>query len=61
MNSRSRHGDSPLMFCLKANQVEKAKILLNGSKTDVHIKNNDGKYPETIARLVFYVFRGRNW
>lgn len=51
-NTRNKTGDTPLMYCLKNNKTEMAKILLNNPRVDIHTMNMDGKYPENIARLV---------
>ena len=51
-NTRDEDGDTPLMYCLKARKIEMAKIILKNPQVDLHISNNDGKFPETIARLV---------
>ena len=49
-NTQNISGDTPLMFCLKNNLTEMAKIILSIPSVDLHIRNNDGKYPEGIAR-----------
>ena len=49
-NTQNISGDTPLMFCLKNNLTEMAKIILGIPSVDLHIRNNDGKYPEGIAR-----------
>ena len=53
-NSRDEAGDTPLMYCLKASKIEMAKIILKNPQVDLHISNKDGKFPENIARLVYY-------
>ena len=34
-NKRSQHGDTPLMYCLKHNELEIAKILINNPRVDI--------------------------
>ena len=49
-NTRNMAGDTPIMFCLKNNKTEMARILLNNPRVDLHTKNKDGKYIENIVR-----------
>jgi len=48
--TRDGAGDTPLMFCLKNNKTEMARVLLSNPKVKLQTKNYEGKYPETIAR-----------
>ena len=43
-------GDTPLLDCLEEGEVEKAMILIRNPRVDLNLANNDGKFPETIAR-----------
>ena len=52
-NTRDVAGNTPLLFCLKGNQLEMARLLLGTPRVDLHVKDGDGKYPEMIARFVF--------
>ena len=49
-NVRDRAGDTPLMFCVKNNKMEMAKVLLNSPSVNPHIPDRDGKFIENIAR-----------
>ena len=40
------------MYCIKNNQVEKAKALLNSPIVGVNTVNIEGKCPENMVRLV---------
>ena len=51
-NTRDVAGNTPLLFCLKGNQLEMARLLLSTPRVDLHVKDGDGKYPEMIARSV---------
>jgi len=61
--TRNLVGDTPLMYYIKNNQVEKAKALLNSPMVDVNTVNKDGKCPENIVRenqmdILDLLFRG---
>ena len=40
------------MYCIKNNQVEKAKALLNSPIVGVNTVNIEGKCPKNMVRLV---------
>ena len=50
MELRVEAGVTHLLFCLKNNKMEFAKILLNNPRVDPHVQDMEGRYPETIAR-----------
>ena len=50
--TRNLAGDTPLMYCIKNNQVEKAKALLNSPIVGVNTVNIEGKCPKNMVRLV---------
>ena len=45
-----RDGDTPVVFCLKTNNIEMARFLINTPGVDLDTVDRDGKYLETIAR-----------
>jgi len=49
-NIKNSDGDTPVMFCLKTNKIEKARCLINTPGVDLDTVDRDGKYLETIAR-----------
>merc|ERR1719342_1701149 len=49
-NIKNSAGDTPVMFCLKTNKIEKARCLINTPGVDLDTVDRDGKYLETIAR-----------
>ena len=50
MNIRNPWGETPVMFCLKRNKIDKARCLINTPGVDLDTVDRDGKYLETIAR-----------
>ena len=51
-NTRNQAGDTPLMSCLKNNKLEVAKMILNNARVHFCMADSNGKFPETIARLI---------
>ena len=49
-NMKNSFGDTPVMFCLKNNKIEKARCLINTPGVDLDTVDRDGKKLETIAR-----------
>jgi len=49
-NINNSDGDTPVMFCLKTNKIEKVRCLINTPGVDLDTVDRDGKYLETIAR-----------
>ena len=49
-NMKNREGETPVMFCLKNNKVEMARILLGTPRVNLNTRDNQGKYLENIAR-----------
>ena len=43
-------GNTPLLSCLNRGEVEMAKILIRNPQVDLNVGNNNGDFPETIAR-----------
>ena len=43
-------GETPLLYCLKEGKAGMAKMIINNTHVDLNAQNNDGEYPETIAR-----------
>ena len=54
-NTMDETRDSPLMFCLKAGKMEMVKVLLKNPGVNIHTANKEGKFLETIARLVLWL------
>ena len=54
INCRWDDGDTPLLYCLAeggdVDRIDLAKILLKDPRVDLHVQNDQGKFPETIAR-----------
>ena len=49
-NIKNREGETPVMFCLKNNKIEMARILLSTPRVNLNTRDNQGKYLENIAR-----------
>ena len=49
-NIKNSDGDTPIMYCLKTNKMEKFCLLLNCPRVDLNTRDRDGKYLEDIAR-----------
>ena len=49
-NTKDKAGDTPLICCLKEGNLDKARVLLQNSRVDIHTANKEGTFPETIAR-----------
>lgn len=49
-NIKNREGDTPVMFCLKNNKIEMARILLSTPRVNLNTRDRQGKYLENIAR-----------
>ena len=45
-----RDGETPLLYCLEEGEVEMAKMIIKNPRVDLNAQNNNGKFPETIAR-----------
>ena len=52
-NIKDRNGDTPVMYCLKNNEIEMARCLINTPGVDLDTVDRDGKHLEDIARSVF--------
>ena len=59
-NIKNRNGDTPVMFCLKNNKIEKARCLINTLGVDLNTVDSEGRYLEGIARSVFNSFEQSN-
>lgn len=57
LKGRNKAGDTLLLHCLKNNKVELAKMILNKPSVDLHTPDEDGMYPETIARWVDFGYK----
>ena len=49
-NIKNKEGDTPVMFCLKNNKLEMARILLSTPRVNLNTRDTQGKYLENIAR-----------
>ena len=49
-NIKNSDGDTPLMYCLKNNEMEMVRCLINTPGVDLDTVDRDDKYLETIAR-----------
>ena len=58
-NGDGHDGDTPLIFCLKNDQIKMARCLINTPGVDLDISDSNGHYPETIARLVNRLLNAR--
>ena len=52
-NKKNSDGDTPVMYCLKSNVIERARFLINIPGVDLNTVDADGRYLEDIARSVF--------
>ena len=49
-NMKNREGETPVMYCLKNNKIEMARILLSTPGVNLNTRDLQGKYLENIAR-----------
>lgn len=47
---KNREGETPVMYCLKNNKIEMARILTGTPGVNLNTRDLQGKYLENIAR-----------